>query len=87
MSCGGTKAGGTVHKLRVLTSPRKADIIPFGLPEAAVASALSSSSSSSSSSPAAPNSASRSSLLAALKTRALALFSSLLEKSSSTWSG
>ena len=38
---GGTKAGGTFHERRVLTSPRKADIIPFGLPDAAAASALS----------------------------------------------
>ena len=40
VNCGGHQ-GGTFHEPRVLTSPRKADIIPFGLPDAAAASALS----------------------------------------------
>ena len=86
VSRSGAKAGDALHGLRALTSPRKADIIPLGLPDAAAAS-MPSSSSSSSSSPSAPNSASRSSLLAALKTRALALLSSLFEKSRLACSG
>ena len=85
VSRSGAKAGDALHGLRALTSPRKADIIPLGLPDAAAASMPSSSSSSSS--PSAPNSASRSSLLAALKTRALALLSSLFEKSRLACSG